>query len=998
MDVRKETTRRNREEVVDQGVLRAMIGGAEIAPDPVSLGIFHVKFRELEDAKKFTSELYTRGFASLLPGYSEQKRKIHVLKGIEGQDIFIVKMTQVEFDAINLPVDRHNQLSSIVMEMHEEVVRDVVSTRDVQPIENPQTYTNEELLNRLGMTWDTHQLALDCRASGFGQFDNQDWALFEQLLDRIKNQIRIINFSDSDIGFLDTTRGALAGFITILEKLISSDKLSQVDLSSNALSELPLTSMKKLCDCLFGLCQQSVRVALDGNNLQEKHWRLFMVAIFSNQRNIVQRLSSDKINTAHWYRDDDIDCCVSAELTSHHWQFQNDCTFLLEGPLEGKFANEAHDQQPCYVVLTPAVDTCGITLPVDYYLDYCSPQSGTLAQYLQTLITYPNIDLNMLKFLNNLELRGFLKEYIIDDDEIVRKIMEILDSCQFSDAHIIQKIHQIQRPQRKDVFDELMPFLRREDDVFGRVLFPFNSDDTQSHWLLGEIVIHKSHDHYEVNLFAHDPRGHDAMDESVYHKVEAAVERRIRQLHTGGDPVITCTCQLSLYHPRQAKGDFVSNGVIVVDDLIRRIEGRSLSRQTYDKGVMALRCAHILKVSAARNEMDTIKVLGFFSRAFEHHLLNTERLALNNVIWLRKGELYTYKNEFREIDLINRVVSSGDNKFIPSDEIEYINAGDERCGKFGEILLGKWFGADVAVKRVGRFNTLNEKVYKERKLRQEIQLLLNFQHPRIVSVYGYIKDQNSWLLVMEFLWRPTLTEYLHGKISEAWHLPMSWRLCSALEIAEGLGYLHNRGILHLDLKSDNVMVTNDWHIKLIDFGFSRELCLNTHASSKSADGTPTYLDVAITLNISNDRNARTKYRKANDIYSFSILLWELLYRDNPYHEMFQASIDVIEFLQQVIAGARPDQHDFTCPVLNEVNTLMAECWSERYNNRPTINDVIKRLTTSHQEFNRAHFIEVRECPSNTAIISRIGVFTAQNREVGDSDSVEDTDRVNHSNI
>jgi hypothetical protein len=161
------------------------------------------------------------------------------------------------------------------------------------------------------------------------------------------------------------------------------------------------------------------------------------------------------------------------------------------------------------------------------------------------------------------------------------------------------------RDDRRDVFDELLPCLLSESNCLAKILFPYNR--TQSHWLTGEIRIRKQNHHYQIEILAHDPFGGGQFNEGNFEAMRSAIEKRIRSQ----DAEATFQFQqiTSPYNRRQARGDSVSCGVIVCEDLLKRISGIELSQDAlYMFGAKDLREKHINKFIQYLNEANPTRI------------------------------------------------------------------------------------------------------------------------------------------------------------------------------------------------------------------------------------------------------------------------------------------------------------------------------------------------------------------------------------------------------
>lgn len=122
---------------------------------------------------------------------------------------------------------------------------------------------------------------------------------------------------------------------------------------------------------------------------------------------------------------------------------------------------------------------------------------------------------------------------------------------------------------------------------------------------------------------------------------------------------------------------------------------------------------------------------------------------------------------------------------------------------------------EVAVKR---FHEETEKTFKQ--FMNEIDILSHLQHQNLVSLYGcYYRDNNKLLLlVYEYVSHGSLSKHLHG--SSGTKLPWLTRLTIAIETASALAYLHDSGTIHRDVTTSNILLDENFPVKVGDFGLS----------------------------------------------------------------------------------------------------------------------------------------------------------------------------------
>uniref|UniRef100_A0A6V7QRX8 non-specific serine/threonine protein kinase n=1 Tax=Ananas comosus var. bracteatus TaxID=296719 RepID=A0A6V7QRX8_ANACO len=266
---------------------------------------------------------------------------------------------------------------------------------------------------------------------------------------------------------------------------------------------------------------------------------------------------------------------------------------------------------------------------------------------------------------------------------------------------------------------------------------------------------------------------------------------------------------------------------------------------------------------------------------------------------------------------------------IDPHELDLTNYTVIGKGSFGEILKAYWRGTPVAVKRI--LPSLSDDRLVTQDFRHEVNLLVKLRHPNIVQFLGAVTESKPLMLITEFLRGGDLHQYLKEKGS----LSPSTAINFALDIARGMAYLHNEPnvIIHRDLKPRNVLLVNSNadHLKVGDFGLSKLIKVQ-HSNDvyKMTGETGSYRYMAPEV------FKHRKYDKKVDVFSFAMILYEMLEGDPPF-----SNLEPYEAAKYVSEGHRPTFR--AKGYLPELKELTTQCWDADMNHRPSFLEILKRL-------------------------------------------------------
>eukprot|EP00257_Ricinus_communis_P018678 XP_015577461.1 uncharacterized protein LOC8262865 [Ricinus communis] len=268
-------------------------------------------------------------------------------------------------------------------------------------------------------------------------------------------------------------------------------------------------------------------------------------------------------------------------------------------------------------------------------------------------------------------------------------------------------------------------------------------------------------------------------------------------------------------------------------------------------------------------------------------------------------------------------------KNIDLEELQELGSGT-----FGTVYHGKWRGTDVAIKRINDRCFAGKPSEQDRMIEDfwnEAIKLADLHHPNVVAFYGVVLDGPGGSVA-------TVTEYMvNGSLRNALQknersLDKRKRLLIAMDVAFGMEYLHGKNIVHFDLKSDNLLVNlRDPHrpiCKVGDLGLSKVKCQTL--ISGGVRGTLPWMAPEL-LN-----GSSSLVSEKVDVFSFGIVLWELLTGEEPYADLHYGAI-IGGIVSNTLRPAVPESCD------PEWKSLMERCWSSEPSERPNFTEIANEL-------------------------------------------------------
>lgn len=199
-------------------------------------------------------------------------------------------------------------------------------------------------------------------------------------------------------------------------------------------------------------------------------------------------------------------------------------------------------------------------------------------------------------------------------------------------------------------------------------------------------------------------------------------------------------------------------------------------------------------------------------------------------------------------------------------------------------------GRTVLIKKLHQ-KLVNDADIRERFIR-EAQLSAQISHPNIVEVFDFKASPEATYLVLEYVLGKNLTELISKE-----PFPQEVALSITLEILKGLSFAHEKGIIHRDIKPDNILISEEGQVKVSDFGLAFIEGAHTLTRQGMVVGTPAYM--------SPEQAAGKKVDYRSDIFSAGITLFEMLTGVNIYR-----SDTLTECIRKIISEPPPRLSDY----------------------------------------------------------------------------------------
>ncbi|KAH8583376.1 kinase domain-containing [Cryptosporidium sp. chipmunk genotype I] len=257
-------------------------------------------------------------------------------------------------------------------------------------------------------------------------------------------------------------------------------------------------------------------------------------------------------------------------------------------------------------------------------------------------------------------------------------------------------------------------------------------------------------------------------------------------------------------------------------------------------------------------------------------------------------------------------------------------------GGYGKVYKAIWTtrGITVAVKAFRR----RDKNALAREFYSELSIISRIRHPNVTLFLGVVMSP-LYCLVTELVPNGSLFDLLHTKNS---YLTSTQLLKISRDICCGMAYLHENGVLHCDLKSSNILLSGNFNVKIGDFGLSTLMespleirkmlgCVGTHHWMA-----PEIL-------------RGEGFTKSADVYSFGIILWEMITKKIPHEDLN---------INHIVASVGYGHKKLIIPenIPSTIKSVIKKTWSRNVRNRPNF----KQLTNIFDQLYQSSILDVEE--------------------------------------
>ncbi|XP_048356601.1 hepatocyte growth factor receptor [Sphaerodactylus townsendi] len=316
---------------------------------------------------------------------------------------------------------------------------------------------------------------------------------------------------------------------------------------------------------------------------------------------------------------------------------------------------------------------------------------------------------------------------------------------------------------------------------------------------------------------------------------------------------------------------------------------------------------------------------------------------------------------------VEHVVIGPDSLIVHFTEI--IGRGHFGCVYHGTLLDTEDNKIHCAVKSLNRITDLDEVA----QFLKEGIIMKDFTHPNVLSLLGIcLPNEGSPLVVLPYMKHGDLRNFIRNET----HNPTVKDLIGfGLQVAKGMKYLASKKFVHRDLAARNCMLDEKFTVKVADFGLARDVYDKEYYSVHNKTGAKLPVKWMALESLQTQ-----KFTTKSDVWSFGVLLWELMTRGAPPYPDVN-SFDITVYLLQ---GRRLLQPEY-CP--DPLYEVMLKCWHPKPELRPAFSELVSDISTIFATFVGEHYVHVNATYVNVKCIAPYpSLLSSQDNIDRDSDT------------
>uniref|UniRef100_A0A4X2LX94 Hepatocyte growth factor receptor n=1 Tax=Vombatus ursinus TaxID=29139 RepID=A0A4X2LX94_VOMUR len=340
-------------------------------------------------------------------------------------------------------------------------------------------------------------------------------------------------------------------------------------------------------------------------------------------------------------------------------------------------------------------------------------------------------------------------------------------------------------------------------------------------------------------------------------------------------------------------------------------------------------------------------------------------LLLGLFLWLKKrkqikdlgSDLVRYDARVHTPHL-DRLVSarsvSPTTEMVSNESVDYRATFPE--GHFGCVYHGTLLDNDdkkihCAVKSLNRITDLGE----VSQFLTEGIIMKDFSHPNVLSLLGIcLRNEGSPLVVLPYMKHGDLRNFIRNET----HNPTVKDLIGfGLQVAKGMKYLASKKFVHRDLAARNCMLDEKFTVKVADFGLARDVYDKEYYSVHNKTGAKLPVKWMALESLQTQ-----KFTTKSDVWSFGVLLWELMTRGAPPYP----DVNTFDITVYLLQGRRLLQPEY-CP--DPLYEVMLKCWHPKAEMRPSFSELVSKISVIFSTFIGEHYVHVNATYVNVKCVA-----------------------------